>query len=150
MVFKNEAQLKSFLLAKCKSALIKTQEQVYQIIGRFLKAYYNDYSPEMYERTYQLYLSLVKSDIVPTSNGFEAQVYFDLDSLNYVTGNRPSGEQVMEAAAQGLHGAMGENLKYVQGYSGVDAWNTPKEIISAEAINVLKKMLIAEGIPIKR
>ena len=28
MVFKNEKQLKDFLLAKCKNALIKSQEQV--------------------------------------------------------------------------------------------------------------------------
>ena len=147
MVFKNEKQLKEFLLAKCKNALIKSQEQVYQIIDRFVKEFYVDYSPEMYERTYQLYRSLVKSDITPTANGYEAYVYFDLDSLDYVTGARPSGEQVMEAASYGGHGA--EGLRVVSGNSGVSIWNDPKEIINAEAINILKRMLISEGIPIK-
>ena len=153
MVFKNEKQLKDFLMAKCKNALIKSQEQVYQIIDRFIKEFYADYSPELYERTYQLYRSLVKSDIVPVGNGFEAQVYFDLDSLDYVTGARPSGEQVMEAAKQGWHGAVGSvgdvELKYVP-TEGVSDWNEPKEILNAEAINILERMLKAEGIPIKR
>ena len=107
MVFKNEKQLKDFLLKKSKAALIKSQEQVYQIIDRFVKEFYADYSPELYERTYQLYRSLVKSEIVPTGSGYEAHVYFDLDSLDSVTGAKPSGEQVVSAAASGGHGATG-------------------------------------------
>jgi hypothetical protein len=39
MVFKNEKQLEAFLMKKCKNALIKSQEQVYQIIDRFVKQY---------------------------------------------------------------------------------------------------------------
>lgn len=147
MVFKNEKQLKEFLLAKCKNALIKSQQQVYQIIDRFVKEFYADYSPEMYERTYQLYRSLVKSDIKFTGNGYEAYVYFDLDSLDYTTGAKPTGEQVMDAAVYGGHGADG--LRVVSGNSGVGIWNDPKEILNTEAINILKRMLISEGIPIK-
>lgn len=146
MVFKNEAQLKSFLLSKCQNALIKAQEQVYQIIDRFVKEFYAEFSPEMYERTYQLYRSLVKSDIVSTGNGYKAEVYFDISSLDYVTGSRPSGEQVMGAAEWGRHGAMG--LAVVD-FKGTSIWHEPLEILNAEAINILKKMLISEGIPIK-
>lgn len=146
MVFKNEAQLKSFLLSKCQNALIKAQEQVYQIIDRFVKEFYAEYPPEMYERTYQLYRSLVKSDIVSTGNGYKAEVYFDLSSLDYVTGSRPSGEQVMGAAEWGRHGAMG---LAVADFKGTSIWHEPLEILNAEAINILKKMLISEGIPIR-
>lgn len=145
MMFKNEAQLKEFLLAKCKNALIKSQEQVYQIIDRFVKEFYAEFSPEMYERTYQLYCSLVKSEIVQTGNGYEAQVYFDLDSLDYVTGAKPSGEQVVNAAAYGGHGA--EGLHVIAGGTGI--WSEPIQILNAEAINILKRMLISEGVPIK-
>lgn len=152
MTFKNEAEFKKFLLQKCKNALIKSQAQVYQIINRFVKEYYASFSPELYERTYQLYKSLVKSDIEPTANGFEAQVYFDLSELDYMTGARPSGEQVMSAAKQGFHGAMGtvENveLKYIN-TGGVGIWDDPKKILDAEAINILVRMLKSEGIPIK-
>jgi hypothetical protein len=146
MVFKNEEQLKSFLLQKCKNALIKSQEQVYQIINRFVKEFYAEYNPEMYERTYQLFSSLVKSDIIQTGSGYEAQVYFDLSSLDYVTGARPSGEQVMGAAEWGRHGAMG---LAVADFKGTSIWHEPLEILNAQAINILKKMLISEGIPIR-
>lgn len=146
MIIKNEAQLKQILLAKCKNALIKSQEQVYQIIDRFIKEFYAEFSPEMYERTYQLYRSLVKSDIVLTGNGYKAEVYFDLSSLDYVTGSKPSGEQVMQAAEYGRHGAMG---LAVADFKGTSIWHEPLEILNNEAINILKKMLISEGIPIK-
>ena len=146
MAFKNKKELESFLLAKCKNALVKSQEQVYQIIDRFVKEFYDEYSPEMYERTYQLYRSLVKSEIVPTANGYEAQVYFDFESLKYITGSKPSGKQVMDAAAWGGHGAEG---LYVVDAGGFGIWNQPKKILSSEAINILKEMLIAEGIPVK-
>ena len=146
MVFKNEQQLKSFLLAKCKNALIKSQEQVYQIIDRFVKEFYVEFTPELYERTYQLYRSLVKSDIVQDGNGYKAEVYFDLSSLDYVTGARPSGEQVMQAAEYGRHGAMG--LAFAN-FKGTLIWYEPKEILNAEAINILVRMLKSEGIHIK-
>lgn len=145
MTFKNEKELKDFLLKKCKNALIKSQEQVYQIIDRFVKEFYVEFSPEMYERTYQLYKSLVKSDIIQTANGYEAQVYFDYSSLVYTTGSNPSGEQVMNAAAYGFHGA--EGLHVIAGETSI--WSEPMRILNAEAINTLKRMLISEGISIK-
>lgn len=145
MVFKNESQLKSFLLQKCRNALIKSQEQVYQIIDRFVKEFYAEFSPEMYERTYQLYRSLVKSEIIQVGNGYRAEVYFDFGSLVYTTGASPSGEQVMNAASYGGHGA--EGLHIIAGGTGI--WDEPKQILDAKAIEILKNMLIAEGVPIR-
>lgn len=147
MVFKNEEQLKKFLLEKCQVALSNAQEQIYQIIDRFLKAFYADYDPLIYQRTEQLLHSLVKSDVRLIGNNVKAEVYFDINSLNYETGRKPSGKQVMDAAAEGWHGADG--LRVVTGNSGVSVWNDPKQIIDAKAINILKNMLIAEGISIK-
>ena len=146
MVFKNEAELRNFVLKKCQNALVKSQEQVYQIIDRFIKEFYAEFTPEMYERTYQFYRSLVKSKITRVHNGYEAEVYFDLSSLNYVTGSRPSGEQVMGAAEWGRHGAMG---LATADFKGTSVWHEPLVILDAQAINILKKMLISEGIPIK-
>ena len=146
MVFKNEAELRNYVLPKMKNAIVKAQAQVYQIVDRFVKEFYAEYPPEVYERTYQLYRSLVKSNIIPTKNGYEAEVYFDLSSIDYVTGSRPSGEQVMGAAEWGRHGAMG---LAVADFKGTSIWHEPLDILNAEAINILKKMLISEGIPIK-
>lgn len=164
MVFKNQKELEKFMLSKCQSALTKAQEKVYRIIDKFLNDFYDDYDPSTYVdlegnerhkrhyyvRTYQLLHSLVKSEIVPSKNGYEAKVYFDSNYLNsiYSDGNHPSGLQVMEAAAQGLHGAIGEDFQYVEGRTGVSVWNDPIKQLNAEAIDILVDMLKAEGIPV--
>lgn len=172
MTFKNEKELERFILKKCHSALEKSQEKVYKILDKFLNDFYNDYDPSSYidwdgtvkpkrlyySRTFELLHSLVKSEIIPSKNGYEAQVYFDYNYLNreYPDGNQPSGFQVMEAAAQGLHGAIGDEskkLQYVEGNTGVGIWDggsrNPIKELDAKAIEILKNMLIAEGIPIK-
>lgn len=165
MVFKNEKELEKFILSKCRDALVKTQEKVYRILDKFLNGFYKDYTPGLtvewdgrekyspwaYDRTYQLLHSLVKSEIVPSKNGYEAKVYFDYNYLKrkYSDGNQPSGLQVMEAAAQGLHGAIGDDFLYVHGNTGVSVWDDPIKVLDAKAIEILKDMLIAEGIPIK-
>lgn len=149
MVFKNRKQLEEFLYEKAYNALKNAQVVVYDIIQDFLERFYADYDPSLYDRTEQLLRSLVKGNIRPSARGYVADVYFDLSSLNYVTGNQPTGAQVMEAAAQGLHGAIGSNLLYVQGNSGVGVWNDALQVLDAEAIRILKDRLIEQGIPIK-
>ena len=153
MVFKNRNELLSFLYDKAYDALKNAQTVVYDIIQDYLQQFYADYDPVLYARTEQLLRSLVKGDIRPSAKGYVADVYFDLSSLNYVTGNQPTGEQVMEAAAQGLHGAIGSNLLYVdareKGGSGVGVWNDPLQVLDAEAIRILKDRLVEQGIPIR-
>lgn len=150
MVFKNEKQLETFLMKKCQSALLKAQERVYEIIKRFLDQFYDEYDPHKggkfgYDRTYQFLNSLVKSRIVPDGKGYKAEVYFDLNYI-YDTGANPSGEQVMQAAEWGRHGAMGLN---VADFKGTSVWHESLAILNTEAINILVDMLRAEGIPIK-
>lgn len=155
MVFKNKKQLESFLLKKCRLALLRAQDEVYNIIKQFLRDYYLDYDPIVYERTYQLLQSLVQSRIVSDGKGYKAEIYFNLDGLDYATGGRPSGEQVMDAATKGLHGAIGDipnsdkRFKYVAGDTGINVWDDPIQRLNSEAIEILKNMLIAEGVPIK-
>ena len=75
------------------------------------------------------------------------EIYFDYDRLNYLTGARPTGEQVMDAAAKGGHGA--EGLRVMRGNVGYSVWDDPVYVLDARAFDILKKMLISEGIPIK-
>lgn len=147
MTFRNTEELKQYILAHSENAVQKATEQVYQVIDRFVKEFYAEFTPELYERTYQLYRSLVKTDVERTANGFHAYVYFDFSSLDYVTGSRPTGEQVMNAAKWGGHGADG--LRVIPASIGV--WDNPMEILkdNKQGIAILKKMLISEGIPIK-
>ena len=167
MTFDSIDALKSYILSRSKVAIQKAQEQVYQVIDRFVKEYYAEYSPEVYESTYQLYRSLVKSEIVQSGNGWVANVYFDLDSLDYqikhftrypVSGGymnpfnldispdgtfpNPDGsaEKVMESAAHGRHGGKAH---------GTAIWDEPIALLNTEAYNILKRMLIDSGIPVK-
>lgn len=149
MVFKNKNELIEFLWDKSYNALKQAQGVVYEIIRDVIMQFYEDYDPVLYERTEQLLYSLVKGDIRPSANGWVVDVYFDLSSLNYVTGNQPTGEQVMEAAAQGLHGAIGSNLLYVEGNRGIGVWKDSLQILDVEAIRILRDRLIEQGIPIR-
>jgi hypothetical protein len=148
MTFKNENELKAFFMQKCKNAIMQTQNKVYAIIKKALVEFYGDYDPVLYERTYQLLHSLVKSEIRQVRNGYRADVYFDLSSIDYMTGNMPTGHQVMKAAEHGMHGAVGKDLQYVAGNSGVDIWNSPMQKIDAQVIDMIVRELKAQGIPV--
>ena len=156
MEFTSQTQLERYLMKKCRLALLKAQDEVYRIIKSFVYDYYKDYSPDFYQRTGQLLESLVESRIISTGKGYEAEVYFNVSGLNYVTGEQPTGEQVMAAATLGMHGAIGEipggdgrEFKYVPGNTGVDIWSDPIRELDAQAIKVLVQMLISEGVPVR-
>lgn len=150
MVFKNEAQLKAFLLAKCKNAVAESTQKIYRIIDDCLKQYYSEFKPDEYIRTEQLLHSLVKGEVVPTINGYDAEVYFDAGLLNYVTGAVPlqsgktgwatwTGQQVLDDAMSGGHGG------YI---NGTAIWGTSLSVIG-DIRNLLLKELKSQGIPIK-
>ena len=145
MVFDSIKAIEKDIMKKSRLAIMKAQDEVYVIIKKFVYQYYSSYDPVMYERTYQLLASLVQTRIVSTGNGYTAEVYFDYDSLKYNTGAKPSGLQVMDAAAYGGHGA--EGLRVIDGSVGI--WNDPKQVLDAQAMQILKKNLIEAGIPIK-
>lgn len=149
MTLKNENELRTFLLQKCKDAIMQTQNKIYSIIKKALVEFYGDYDPILYERTYQLLHSLVKSEIRQVRNGYRADVYFDIGNIGYMTGNMPSGYQVMKAAEYGMHGAVGRDLQYVAGNSGVDIWNSPMQKIDAQAIDMIVRELKAQGVPVR-
>ena len=149
MVFKNEAQLKKFLLLKCQAAVAQAEQRVYQVIDKCLDQYYGEFKPAEYIRTQKLLHSLVKSGVKSTGNGFNAEVYFDESQLNYQTGVIPTqhgtgyatwgAEEVLDTAMNGSHG----------GYIGGTAiWGTSMAILG-DIYMLLKKELIAQGIPIK-
>lgn len=144
MVFKNEKELERFLMRKSRLALIKAQEKVYNIIKNFLYQFYGEYHPQEYKRTFQLLESLVQTRIVSDGKGYKAEIYFDVNGLNYETGTW-SGEQVFDVAMnyEFPHGA------YIKA-DGKPIWKNAKPELDAKAINILVDMLKAEGIPINK
>lgn len=146
MVFKNQKELERFIMKQSRQALMKAQDKVYGIIKKFLYQFYTEYDPEVYDRTYQFLKSLVQSKIVSDGKGYKAEVYFDLNYI-YDTGANPTGEQVMQAADYGRHGAMG---LAVADFKGESVWYGSLAELDAKAINILVDMLRAEGIPVKK
>ncbi len=146
MVFKNQKELERFIMKQSRQALMKAQDEVYGIIKKFLYQFYTEYDPEVYERTYQFLKSLVKSQIVSDGKGYKVEIYFDLNYI-YDSGSNPSGEQVMQVADWGRHGAM--DLA-VADFKGESVWYGALAELDAKAINILVDMLKVEGIPVKR
>lgn len=149
MIFKNEKQLKDFLLKKCKVAIAQVEEKVYRVIDGALKQYYSEFTPDEYIRTQKLLHSLVKSDVKRVGNGYEAVVYFDEKQLNYQTGVVPTqhgtgyatwgADEVLDTAMHGSHGG------YIDGTA---IWGTSKAVLG-DIYALIKKELMAQGIPIK-
>lgn len=157
MVFNNETQLKNYILSHSKNAVEEAQQKIYDVIDKFLQRYYDEYSPTLYVRTGQLLRSLVKSEIKPIKDGWEAEVYFDLDSLDYsfkslqgVGGwnntyhrNNWTHENdiaIFEMSAHGSHGGF---------IGGTAVWDEPLEILKNETYKYLKQALINNKIPVK-
>lgn len=136
-----------------KRAMILMQEKVYQVIDRFVKEYYVDYTPEEYIRTYQLYKSLVKSEIVASGKGYEARVYFDLSRLDYyVQQTRSRGTSYRNDVSQyDLANLVVTNASH--GYHGkykgeADIWDSPIDLLDSSARLMLKNALVSAGIPV--
>lgn len=159
MIFKNEAQLKSFLLAKCHNAIIQAEEKVYSVIDSFLQKFYS-WEPEEYIRTKQLLHSLVRTGVKQVGDGFIAEIYFDASRLSYEQGLTP----LKHTAEHGKYGwatwdgqkvldvAMTDNLPHGR-YAGADN-NEPIWTSSMNELgniwSLLEQELKAQGIPIKK
>lgn len=154
MTFDSIDALKNYILSRSETAVKLAQERVYLVINRFVKEYYAEFSPVLYERTYQLFRSLVKTDVRSTGNGWVAEVYFDASTLDYsmksihgvkTINNGWDGEKTLSAAAHGHHGGPTPTSNI----TGTAIWDEPLTILNQEAINILKKSLIDAGIPVK-
>lgn len=153
MTFKNTKELKSYILKKNESAMIQAQSKVYQIVNTFVKEFYVGYSPAQYERTYQLYQSLIKSDVQISGNSVTATVYFDASRLDYymkmINGKESpnhgwSAETVLNVAMisgvpHGGYSPAGGNGIYLEAIAK----------LNQEAIKGLKDSLVSTGIPIR-
>ena len=78
MTFKNEAQLKKFLLRKCASAVNSTEKKVHKEFAGNLNKFYAEFTPEEYIRTGALLGSLERTGVINTGNGAEAKIFFNI------------------------------------------------------------------------
>lgn len=148
VVIRNPNELIVVLKSRIQQALQMTQDEVY---GEFLKsweAYYNEpvfdgsSTPKVYERTYKLLESLIKTDIVQSVNGFSCTVEVDTDYLNYDGYEEATGREVLEWANAKTHGGT------VQGE--IEIWNDALEKLGGEngIRNLMKENLQKCGLKV--
>ena len=107
MTFKDEVQLKKFLIEKCVKAVANTERKVHEEFAGNLNQFYTEFYPDVYERTGALFGSLESTGAIQTGNGAMAEVYFNTPSYNTGTW---SGETVLEVAMESSvpHGGWAE------------------------------------------
>lgn len=163
VVFKNQKQLETFLLQKCKAAVASTEEKVHNIIDKCLRQFYEQFEPEEYIRMGQLLQSLVKSEVRKVGNGYEAEVYFDASGMHYQTGQIEiqstastgrmgyatwDAETVLEVAMTGSYGG-----KPHGGYAkGTAIWTKSMATIATlgGVYEMIERELSAIGVPVKK
>ena len=153
MVFKSESELEKFILLKCKNAITNAENKIYKIIDDNLNLFYGEYNPVEYIRTQQLLHSLVRTGIKKTGNGYEAEVYFDADRLNYPNpalgqsgqyhSADMSSEEILDMTMQGSHGGSHGGWK-----DGTHIWNDSMHWLG-DIMKLLVDELKAQGVPIK-
>lgn len=83
MVFDNMDELINHVHDEAIGVLNNVKWHIRDILEKFLDKYYDEYDPDFYERTYQLYSSLIMTDIKKVGNLYVAEVYFDASKLDY-------------------------------------------------------------------
>ena len=83
MVFKNEAQLRSFLMGKCNEAVASTQKKIHEEFSKNLSEFYEEFEPIEYIRTNALFDSLEVTGIKQAGNSVDAEVYFATPSWEH-------------------------------------------------------------------
>lgn len=142
MAFKNEKQLKDFLMAKCKAAVANTEKEVYETFNMNVDNFYDEFTPKQYDRTDKLSNSLSTSEVTQIGNGVYADVWFDPNMMDYTTGSW-SGETVLNVA-------MSSKVPHGGYKSGTAIWEESMLAMHDKGgvKEILKQNLIAEGVPI--
>lgn len=106
---KNHKQLADTILEKyAASALKKTQQIIFDVIQESMLEYYKEYDPKFYNRKFKLLNSLIKTEVIRTSNTVSCEVKIDEAYLKYAYpdngGLRATGLDVVQWANRDVSG----------------------------------------------
>lgn len=147
---KNPNDLIRILDARISQALKMTQDKIYKTLQESLLTYYHEdvfYGgssvPVIYDRSYKLFNSIIKTDIVKSGNGFSCKVEVNRDYLSYSYPGGATGREVWEWANANTHGGTVEG--------NLEVWNDAIEALGGEQgiINLMKQNLRKCGVPTK-
>lgn len=155
MVVVSPEQLKQLLMSRMKTTIQEMENQIHEIINQFLKQYYKEYEPAIYERTEQLLHSLVKSEIIQSSDGYACHVYFDLEKIDYsykyINGKKYKNDTSKVGGTEGIVRLAMESHTHggVIADKNTAIWTESMDVLNREKFNILKSCLIDNGIPIE-
>lgn len=111
-VIKSMSDLAKILESRIQQALKMTQQEIFEVIQQHITDYYKEpvfrngtsAIPMLYDRSYKLLNSLIKTDIVKLGSTLSCSVEINPNYLNYRYIGGASGLDVMLSAEQAFHG----------------------------------------------
>lgn len=101
---RNLVELQNVLQQQARALCEFAANEVYEAINYFLNQYYLEWTPVVYQRTYDLLHSAFKTQVKQVGNSFIAEVGIDYERLdNY---KDATGYQVVTWANSELHGGL--------------------------------------------
>ena len=147
---KSMSELKRVLQNRASQALKITRDEMFKVFQKHINEYYSEKvfdggtsaMPEIYDRTYKLLNSLIKTDVVQSGNEISCKILLNEDYLNYTYKNGATGLEVATYANAKTHGGT------VSG--DVEIWNDVIDELGGKAgiMRLLKSNLKKCGVPI--
>lgn len=111
-IIRSMSDLTKIIESRIQQALKMTQQEIFEVIQQHITDYYKEpvfrngtsAIPMIYDRTYKLLNSLIKTDIVKSGGNISCKVEIDPNYLNYRYMGGASGLDVMLSAEQAFHG----------------------------------------------
>ena len=111
-VIRSVSDLTKILESRIQQALKTTQQEIFEVIQQHITDYYKEpvfrngtsAIPMLYDRTYKLLNSLIKTDIIKSDGTISCSVEINPNYLNYKYMGGASGLDVILSAEQAFHG----------------------------------------------
>lgn len=135
-------QIITLINVKIRRAEKMTQDEIYNVVQKYIQYYYDEFDPEVYIRTDKFLNSLIKTDIVQVNGRFRCNVRINNDYLTYKYPGKPNwsgnidatGEDVVQWANIGSHGGLSPKD------GNVHFWDDALEELGG--VEGIKKMMI--------
>ena len=111
-VIKSMSDLTKIIESRIQQALKMTQQEIFEVVQQHITDYYKEpvfrngtsAIPMLYDRTYKLLNSLIKTDIIKSGSTISCSVEIDPNYLDYQYMGGISGLDVMLSANEQFHG----------------------------------------------
>lgn len=111
-VIRSMSDLTKIIESRIQQALKMTQREIFEVIQQHITDYYKEpvfrngtsAIPLLYDRSYKLLNSLIKTDIIKSGNTISCSVEIDPNYLDYQYMGGASGLDVMLSANEQFHG----------------------------------------------